>query len=179
MSQKDAEEHRARDGWDVAEDAGRGWRRVVASPRPQRILELEAIRRLLESDIVVVAVGGGGIPVVEGPDGGLLGAAAVIDKDLATSLLARQLQADVLIISTAVEKVSLDYKKPGQRDLDRMTLAEAKRHLADGQFAPGSMGPKIEAIIEFLEAGGKRALITDPAHLIPALEGRTGTWITA
>jgi len=128
---------------------------------------------------VVVAVGGGGIPVVEDEKGHLQGAAAVIDKDLATSLLARDLKADLLIISTAIEKVCLNFRKPDQKDIDRMTLAEAKRYLAEGHFAPGSMKPKVEAIIEFLESGGKQALITDPQHLVAALEGKSGTWIVA
>jgi carbamate kinase len=179
MDEKLAAERRDQDGWDVVEDAGRGWRRVIASPRPQRILEIEAIRRLLEHDIMVVAVGGGGIPVVMDARGDLAGAAAVIDKDLATSLLARELGADLLIISTAIEQVYLDFKKPAQRAIARMTVAEAKRYLAEGHFAPGSMKPKIEAVVEFLEAGGKQALITDPPHLLAALEGRTGTWIVA
>jgi len=179
MDEKTADEHRQKDHWDIVEDAGRGFRRVVASPRPLRIIELEAIRRLLENDIVVVAVGGGGIPVIEDEKGHLQGAAAVIDKDLATSLLARDLKADLLIISTAIEKVCLNFRKPDQKDIDRMTLAEAKQYLAEGHFAPGSMKPKIEAVIEFLESGGKEALITDPQHLVPALEGRTGTWIVA
>ena len=179
MDEKTATEHRQKDKWDIVEDAGRGFRRVVASPRPTRIVELEAIRRLLENDILVVAVGGGGIPVVEDEQGRLRGAAAVIDKDLATSLLARELKADLLIISTAIEKVCLNFRKPDQKDIDRMTLAEAKQYLAEGHFAPGSMKPKIEAVIEFLESGGKEALITDPQHLVPALEGRTGTWIVA
>jgi carbamate kinase len=179
MDEKTATEHKQKDHWDIVEDAGRGFRRVVASPRPVRIIELEAIRRLLESDIVVVAVGGGGIPVIEDERGHLQGAAAVIDKDLATSLLARDLKADLLIISTAIEKVCLNFRKPDQKDIDRMTLAEAKKYLAEGHFAPGSMKPKIEAIIEFLESGGKQALITDPQHLVPALEGKSGTWIVA
>jgi carbamate kinase len=179
MSEQAAKEHREKDHWDIVEDAGRGFRRVVASPRPQRIVELEAIRRLLDSDMVVVAVGGGGIPVVEDEQGRLRGTAAVIDKDLATSLLARNLSADLLIISTAIEKVCLNFRKPEQKDIDRMTLAEAKKYLAEGHFAPGSMKPKIEAIVEFLESGGKEALITDPQHLVPALEGKTGTWIVA
>jgi carbamate kinase len=179
MDEKLAAERRDQDGWDVVEDAGRGWRRVIASPRPQRILEIEAIRRLLEHDIMVVAVGGGGIPVVMDARGDLAGAAAVIDKDLATSLLARELGADLLIISTAIEQAYLDFKKPGQRPIARMTVAEAKRYLAEGHFAPGSMKPKIEAVVEFLEAGGKQALITDPPHLLAALEGRTGTWVVA
>jgi carbamate kinase len=177
MDQKTADEHRARDHWDIVEDAGRGFRRVVASPRPVEIIELPAIRRLLEEDILVVAVGGGGIPVMLDEKGELKGAAAVIDKDLATSLLARLLDADLLIISTAIEKVALNFRKPNQKNIDRMTLAEAKQYLAEGHFAPGSMKPKVEAIIEFLEGGGKQALITDPAHLVEALEGRTGTWI--
>jgi carbamate kinase len=179
MDEKLAAERRDQDGWDVVEDAGRGWRRVIASPRPVRILELEAIRRLLEHDIMVVAVGGGGIPVVMDARGDLAGAAAVIDKDLATSLLARELGADLLIISTAIEQAYLDFKKPGQRPIARMTVAEAKRYLAEGHFAPGSMKPKIEAVVEFLEAGGKQALITDPPHLLAALEGRAGTWVVA
>jgi carbamate kinase len=179
MDQKTADEHRQKDHWDIVEDAGRGFRRVVASPRPRRIIELDAIRRLLENDILVVAVGGGGIPVVEDERGHLQGAAAVIDKDLATSLLAKELKADLLIISTAVEKVCLNYRKPDQKDIDRMSLADAKRYLAEGHFAPGSMKPKIEAIIEFLESGGTQALITDPPHLVAALEGKSGTWIVA
>jgi carbamate kinase len=179
MDEKTATEHRQKDHWDIVEDAGRGFRRVVASPKPVRIVELEAIRRLLENDIVVVAVGGGGIPVIEDQKGHLQGAAAVIDKDLATSLLAKELKADLLIISTAIEKVCLNFRKPDQKDIDRMTLAEAKRYLAEGHFAPGSMKPKIEAIIEFLESGGTQALITDPQHLVAALEGKSGTWIVA
>jgi len=179
LSEAEARAHQEQDGWNVIEDAGRGWRRVVASPRPQQILELEAIRQLLAAGLVVVAVGGGGIPVALDADGTLRGADAVIDKDLATSLLARELQADTLVISTAVEKVYLDYRKPTQRALDRITLLEAKQHLAAGHFAAGSMKPKIEAVIEFLEAGGQEALITDPAHLVDAFEGRPGTWIVA
>ncbi len=177
MKQDVAEEHRQKDHWDIVEDAGRGFRRVVASPCPREIIELEAIRALLDKDMIVIAVGGGGIPVVRDETGLLKGAAAVIDKDLATSLLARELKADLLIISTAIEKVAVIFRKPDQKDLDRMTVAEAKKYLAEGHFAPGSMKPKVEAIIEFLEAGGKQALITDPQHLVPALEGRTGTWI--
>ena len=179
MDEKTANEHRQKDHWDIVEDAGRGFRRVVASPRPVRIIELEAIRRLLENDIVVVAVGGGGIPVIEDEQGHLQGAAAVIDKDFATSMLARDLKADLLIISTAIEKVCLNFRKPDQKDIDRMTLAEAKKYVAEGHFAPGSMKPKVEAIIEFLESGGKQALITDPQHLVAALEGKSGTWIVA
>ena len=177
MSEADAILHREKDGWKIVEDAGRGFRRVVASPRPKKIIELKAIRTLLDADCVVVAAGGGGIPVVEGSDGVLVGADAVIDKDLATSLLARELKADMLVISTAVDQVYVNYKKPDQRAVPRMTLAEAKRYLAEGQFAPGSMKPKIEAVIEFLEGGGQQALITDPPHLVAALAGQAGTWI--
>jgi carbamate kinase len=179
MSEADAAAHRERDGWVVVEDAGRGWRRVVGSPRPKKILELDAIKRLLDAGVVVVAVGGGGIPVVQREDGALIGADAVIDKDLATSLLAAELKADVLIISTAVEKVCLNYKKSNQKDLDKITLADAKRYLAEGHFAPGSMKPKIEAVIEFLEHGGTEAIITDPPHLVDAVDGRAGTRIVA
>jgi carbamate kinase len=179
MAEADAVVHRDKDGWNVVEDAGRGWRRVVASPRPKRIVELEVIRRLVQSGTVVVAVGGGGIPVIENPDGSLTGTDAVIDKDLATSLLAANLKADLLIICTAVNKVCLNYKKPDEKVIDRMTLAEAKQYLKDGHFAPGSMKPKIEAVIEFLEGGGKEALITDPEHLVAAIKGEAGTWIVA
>ncbi len=177
MSAEQAELHRAQDGWDLVEDAGRGFRRVVASPRPQVILELEAIRSLLDAGFVVVAGGGGGIPVVEDADGRLQGAAAVIDKDLASSLMARQLGAELLIISTAVEQVCLDFGKPTQRALSRMTLAEARTYIEEGHFKPGSMLPKIQAVVAFLEGGGKEALITDPAHLAQALRGETGTRI--
>jgi len=178
MDQKLALEHKEKDGWDVVEDAGRGWRRVVASPKPKKIVELPAIKKLLEADMMVVAVGGGGIPVIEDDKGILKGTAAVIDKDHATSLLARDLKADVLVISTAVEKVSINYKKPNQKDLDHMTLADCKKYLEEGHFAPGSMKPKIEAVVAFLEGGGETALITDPPHLVAAFEKKTGTWIT-
>ena len=178
MDEKTAMTQKEKEGWNVVEDAGRGWRRVVASPRPQRILELEAIKTLLEANMVVVAVGGGGIPVVEKEDGTLVGTDAVIDKDLATSLAARELKADILVISTAIEQVCINYKKPDEKKLATVTLAEAKRYLADGHFAPGSMKPKIEAVIEYLEGGGKEALITDPFHLVPAFERKTGTWLT-
>jgi carbamate kinase len=175
MKPEQAEEHRLKDGWDVAEDAGRGWRRVVASPVPRRILELDAVKSLLDAGFVVIAAGGGGIPVVEDAKGQVSGVPAVIDKDLASSLLARQLGAEVLIISTAVEKVCLDFGKPTQRALDTVTLSEARRYVAEGHFKPGSMLPKVQAIIEFLEGGGKEAFITDPEHLTLALAGRSGT----
>jgi carbamate kinase len=177
MSADQAQIHREKDGWDLVEDSGRGWRRVVASPVPQRVLELDVIKSLLDAGIVVVACGGGGIAVVEDSSGNISGAAAVIDKDLASSLLARQLGADLLVISTAVEKVCLDFGKPTQRSLDYMSLAEAKRYIGEGHFKPGSMLPKIQAVVDFLENGGKEAIITDPAHLGAALANHGGTHV--
>ena len=165
-------------GWTVVEDSGRGWRRVVASPIPQRVVELDSVQTLIKTGTIVVTVGGGGIPVVEDADGNLVGVAAVIDKDYASSLLAREIKADLLLISTAVEKVALNFGKPNQQFIDKMTLSEAKKYLAEGtHFAKGSMAPKIQAIIWFLEGGGKQALITDPQHIGAALRGETGTWI--
>jgi carbamate kinase len=167
---------RREEGWDLREDAGRGWRRVIASPRPKRIVEIEAIRALLASRFVVVAVGGGGIPVVADDHGDLHGVPAVIDKDLAAALLAREIGADLLLISTAVEKVALDFGRPEQRWVDEFTLDEVRRHLAEGtHFAAGSMKPKMEAVVEFLENGGSEAIITDPPNLARALKGETGT----
>jgi carbamate kinase len=178
LSKERAEEHRQKDGWEVAEDAGRGWRRIVASPAPKAILDLDAVRSLLDAGFVVVAAGGGGIAVIEDPSGDISGATAVVDKDLTSSLLARQLGAEVLVITTGVEKVYLDYGTPGQKALDAITLAEAKRYVAQGHFKPGSMLPKVEAIIAFLEGGGRQAIITDSEHVAAALEGRGGTRIT-
>ena len=178
LSKERAEEHRQKDGWEVAEDAGRGWRRVVASPAPKAILDLDAVRSLLDAGFVVVAAGGGGIAVIEDPSGDISGATAVVDKDLTSSLLARQLGAEVFVITTGVEKVYLDYGTPGQTALDAITLAEAKRYVAQGHFKPGSMLPKVEAIIAFLEGGGRQAIITDSEHVAAALEGRGGTRIT-
>ncbi len=176
-NQEQAERNRQERGWVVKEDAGRGWRRVVPSPRPLEIIETDAIQALLKSGFVVVGVGGGGIPVVRESGGRLRGVEAVIDKDLASSLLARTIKADLLLISTAVERVALNYKKLDERPLDRMTLEEAKRYLAEGHFPAGSMGPKIQAAIEYLEAGGKEVLITAPETLERALAGETGTRI--
>jgi carbamate kinase len=164
--------------WSVVEDAGRGWRRVVASPLPKEVVELDSVKTLLDAGVVVITVGGGGIPVIEKESGDYFGTAAVIDKDYASSLLAREIKADLLLISTAVEKVALNFGKPDQKWIDRMTLAEARLYLAEGKhFAKGSMAPKIQAIIWFLEAGGKQALITNPENIGNALNGRTGTWI--
>jgi carbamate kinase len=172
-----AAERRA-DGWDMVEDAGRGWRRVVASPLPKRIVELDTIGALLDSGTTVIAVGGGGIPVVAQPDGDLRGVAAVIDKDRAAALVGVSLGAELLLISTGVEKVALNFGRPDQVDLDEITLEQARRHLAEGtHFAKGSMAPKIEAAISFLEGGGKLVVITDPEHIGAAVAGRTGTRI--
>jgi carbamate kinase len=171
--------HRAKDmGWSVVEDAGRGWRRVVASPLPKEVVELDAVKTLLDAGTIVITVGGGGIPVIDLGDHEYQGVAAVIDKDFASSLLARLIKADLFLISTAVEKVAINFGKPEQKWLDRMTLAEARQYLAEGtHFAKGSMAPKIQAIIWFLENGGKQALITNPENIGRALKGETGTWI--
>jgi len=176
MSAEEAETRKKNDGWDVIEDAGRGWRRVVASPKPKRIIEEPAVKKLLDEGIVVITVGGGGIPVIADENGCLKGVAAVIDKDNATSLLATNLNADLFLITTAVEKVSLNFGKDNEKLVNQMTLPEAKKHLAEGiHFAKGSMEPKIKAIINFLENGGKEALITNPPNIKKALEGKTGT----
>ncbi len=165
--------------WTVREDAGRGWRRVVPSPKPQAIIETEAIRHMAGAGYVVVACGGGGIPVVEDASGDLQGVEAVIDKDLASSLLARSLGAQALVLPTGVEKVALDFNKPSQRWVNAMTLAEARRHYAADQFDKGSMGPKIAALIDFIGAGGSLGLITNAPNLARGLRGETGTRIVA
>jgi len=175
--QEEAQVKMTQEGWAMVEDAGRGWRRVVPSPMPQEIIERDAIETLIKNGFIVVAVGGGGIPVVRDAGGNLSGVEGVIDKDLASSLLASKLNADLLLISTAVEKVSLNFKKPNQRDLDTITLSEAKRYYEEGHFAKGSMGPKVRAIINYLEQGGHAALITMPETIGKALSGQTGTWI--
>jgi carbamate kinase len=177
MEKDTALEHQRQKGWHVVEDAGRGYRRVVPSPRPKAILELDAIRQLLAGGSVVVAVGGGGVPVAIDEQGVLVGVEAVIDKDLASSMLARELHADLLLITTAVEKAYLNYGKPNQKALDRVRAAEARQYIEEGHFAPGSMLPKIIAALEFVEASGKEVLITDPAHITQALAGETGTRI--
>ncbi|MFH0880476.1 MAG: carbamate kinase [Lentisphaerota bacterium] len=177
FTQEDAESHRDKDGWAAKEDSGRGWRRVVPSPTPLEIIEEKAIEALLAQDIVVIAVGGGGIPVVRKPDGDLQGCAAVIDKDLASCLLAKNLKADIFIISTGVDKVALNFNKPEQRLIDRMTVAEAEQYLKEGQFPAGSMGPKIQAAIDYMKNGGKHVIITQPHLLEEAIHGRNGTHI--
>lgn len=178
MDADQAEKRRAQ-GWDLVEDANRGYRRVVASPAPIRIVELGAIRQLLDAGVIVISVGGGGIPVVADADGNLQGVAAVIDKDLASAMLATELGAELFIISTAVEKVALHFNTPQQHWVDRMTLEELKGYLDEGKhFAKGSMEPKMQAVVQFLEQGGDRALITTPDQVDRALAGQTGTWIT-
>lgn len=178
MDEAEAKQRAKELGWNVVEDAGRGWRRVVPSPIPQKVVELESVKELLKAGHIVVTVGGGGIPVID-EDGELKGIAAVIDKDFASSLLAREINADLFLISTAVEKVAINFGKPNEKWLDRITLSEVKAYLAEGNhFAKGSMAPKIQAIIWFLEAGGKQAIITNPENIGRALRGETGTWIT-
>jgi carbamate kinase len=163
-------------GWSVVEDAGRGWRRVVPSPLPQEIVERTTIESILKEGVIVITVGGGGIPVVDVGDHEFRGIAAVIDKDFASSLLARQIKSDLFLIATSVEKVALNFGKPDERWIDKMTLAEAKQYLVEGtHFAEGSMAPKIQAIIRFLEAGGEHAIITNPKNIGRALRGETGT----
>jgi carbamate kinase len=178
MDQTAAERKRVEEQWAVVEDAGRGWRRVVPSPLPKRIIERDAIEALIHTGFVVICSGGGGIPVIEDDHSQLVGVEAVIDKDYAASILARSVKADLFLITTAVEQVALNYNKPNQQWLEHMTLEEAKKYLAEGHFHKGSMGPKIQAIIWYLEGGGKEALITDPANIERALRGETGTRIS-
>jgi carbamate kinase len=174
---EEAEDRMRVEKWTMVEDAGRGWRRVVPSPKPVRIVEAEVIRHLVNEGYVIIAAGGGGIPVVQDEQGNLRGIAAVIDKDLASAVLAKEIGADLLVISTAVEKVCLNFGKPDQKTLDRLTIAEAKQYIAEGHFKPGSMLPKVQACIRFIEEGGTEALITCPEALPAALAGRTGTRI--
>ncbi|MBP1606555.1 MAG: carbamate kinase [Acidobacteria bacterium] len=175
MDEATAHARAAQEGWTIREDAGRGWRRVVPSPDPLAIVEIEAIRTLVRAGFVVTAVGGGGIPVVRNARGELHGVEAVIDKDLASALLAIALQADQFVISTAVSRIALDFGTPRERPINRMTLDEARRHLADGQFGEGSMAPKVRAIVNYLEAGGRRAIVTRPDDLERAVDGEAGT----
>ena len=177
MDEQTAQRLASRQGWVVKEDAGRGWRRVVPSPQPKTIVELAAINLLARAGFVVIACGGGGIPVIQDEEGNLIGVEAVIDKDLASSLLARGIGADLLLVSTGVEKVAINFNKPDRRWLERMTVAEAKKHYADNQFDRGSMGPEIQAVIEFIEGGGQTGLITNPENIGRALAGETGTFI--
>jgi carbamate kinase len=176
-AEESAKRHQESEGWIMKEDAGRGWRRVVPSPRPLEIVEEATIRLLLEQDVIVVAGGGGGIPVIRKENGDLEGVAAVIDKDRASCLLAKRLGAAIFVLSTSVDKVSLHFGRPEQRDLDRITVNEARRFLAEGHFAAGSMKPKIEASIDFLDHGGERVIVTQPHLLEAAMRGETGTSI--
>jgi carbamate kinase len=166
-------------GWTMKRDsAGKGWRRVVPSPDPVEIVELDIIKELLDERVIVIAAGGGGVPVVAGEGGALHGTEAVIDKDLASSLLATGLGSPLFVIGTDVDRVAVDYKLPTQRDLESVDVATLRRFQDAGQFPPGSMGPKIEAVIRFLDSGGESAIITNPEALEPALEGRAGTQVS-
>lgn len=177
-SEEEAKALEAEKGYTMKEDAGRGYRRVVASPLPRRIVEIEAVKHLWDS-CVVITCGGGGIPVIEKPNGTLEGVAAVIDKDFAAELLAEQVDADILMILTEVEKVSVNFNKPDQRDLSGMTLEEATKYVEEGHFPPGSMLPKVEAAMKFVRTyPGKKAIITSLDKAVEALEGKTGTTIT-
>jgi len=177
FSEADARRIASETGWDFVEDSGRGWRRVVPSPLPLAILDTPAINALLAAGVIPIAAGGGGIPVVRAPGGGYRGVAAVVDKDLTSGLLAADVGAGQLVMLTGVERVALDFGKPTQRSIERLTVAEARKHLADGQFPPGSMGPKISAALQFIERGGPRAVITSLDKLDLALDGRAGTAI--
>jgi carbamate kinase len=178
LTEAEALNRREREGWDVVEDADRGWRRVVASPAPVRIVEIDVIRHLLDGGFVVIAAGGGGIPVVADAAGDLTGVPAVIDKDHASALLANDIGAELLLISTSIEQVALDFGTPDQRFVGELSLADAKRYLAEGRhFKAGSMKPKIAAVIDFLEGGGRRAIITTPKNIESALAGDAGTHI--
>ena len=178
MVETEARRRETEMGWSVVEDAGRGWRRVVASPMPKEVVELDTVKALINAGVVVIAVGGGGIPVIDRGGGEYVGIAAVIDKDYASSLLAQSIKADLFLISTAVERVALNYGKPDQQWLDRITVSEARKYLAEGgHFAKGSMAPKIEAILWYMEAGGRHAIITTPENIPAALRGEAGTHI--
>ena len=177
-SEEEAKKIADEKGYTMREDAGRGWRRVVASPLPVEIAELDAVKCLVDGGFVVVTVGGGGIPVVKNSDGDLVGTAAVIDKDLASEKLAEDLDADALVILTAVEKVSINFKKPTQMDLDQLSVEDAKGYIKEGHFAPGSMLPKIEAAVKFVESKpGRVSIITSLDKALDALNGKGGTRI--
>ena len=177
MAEKEALTNQKEFGWQVAEDAGRGFRRVVPSPIPRELIELDVVRILVEKGYIVVAVGGGGIPVIRNEQGEIEGVEAVIDKDFASSLLARQLGADTFIISTSIDAAYLNFGKENQKPITRATLSEIKRYLTEGHFKVGSMKPKMEAIVQFLEGGGKKAVITSPENLLAAVRGKCGTTI--
>ena len=178
MSEEEALANKRGLGWEVAEDAGRGYRRVVPSPIPKKIIELDVIELLVQSGYIVIAAGGGGVPVILNEQGEIEGVEAVIDKDLGSAVMASGLGADTLIISTAVDAVYLNFGQEDQMPLSRVSLPEIKRYLGEGHFKPGSMKPKIEAIINFLENGGEKAIITSPENLLSAFKGKAGTTIT-
>jgi carbamate kinase len=177
MEEGRAKQLAARQGWVVKEDAGRGWRRVVPSPKPKKIVDLDAMRTLASAGYLVIGCGGGGIPVVEDDDGNLRGVEAVIDKDLASSLLARTIGADLFMVSTGVERVAINFNKPNEKWLDEITVSDARRYYAEDHFDKGSMGPKIQALVDYVEAGGGEGLITNPENIGRALAGETGTRI--
>ncbi len=177
FSPEDAERLAREQEWEFVEDSGRGFRRVVPSPQPIRILELPAVEALLGANIIPISVGGGGIPVARDANGDFHGVSAVIDKDLTSAMLAAQLGAEALVMLTGVDRVALDFGKPSQRALDRLTASEARRHLADGQFPPGSMGPKIYAALRYLDSGGSEVIITSLDRVYDALQGSAGTRI--
>ncbi len=177
FSPEDAERLTREQEWQFVEDSGRGYRRVVPSPQPVRILELPAVEALLGANIIPITVGGGGIPVARDANGDFYGVSAVIDKDLTSAMLAAQLGAEALVMLTGVDRVALDFGKPTQRALDRLTASEARHHLADGQFPPGSMGPKIDAALRYLDSGGSEVIITSLDRVYDALQGSAGTRI--
>jgi carbamate kinase len=177
FSHEDADRLSREQGWQFVEDSGRGWRRIVPSPQPLRIVELAAMQALLAAGVIPITAGGGGIPVARDQDGCLYGLSAVIDKDLTSAMLAAQLRAQTLVMLTGVDRVALDFGKPTQRVLARMTAEEARRYHAEGQFPPGSMGPKIDAALRYLDAGGREVVITSIERLRDAIEGNGGTRI--
>lgn len=178
-SREEAEEKKRRLGWDIVEDSARGYRRVVPSPEPQEVFEQHIIKHLLDQGMIVIACGGGGIPVIEETDHRVVGSEAVIDKDRASAVLATELGVDLFAISTDARQVYIDFKKPSQRGIDRITVDELQKHIDDGQFPPGSMGPKVESAIRYLRSGGREVIITSFEYLTEAIDGNDGTHIVA
>lgn len=181
MTEDEAKKYE-KEGWTVGEDSGRGWRRMVASPKPVRVIEQDVIELLLDSGALVIAAGGGGVPVVHNSKGELRqisGVQAVIDKDWVSAVLAQHLKVELLLISTGVEKVALNFNTPQQRDLDEVTAVELQQYLEEGHFPPGSMRPKVEALLDFVNCGEGKGIITNPDNLSNALQGKTGTHVKA
>ena len=178
-TREEAQKIQREKGWTIVEDSHRGYRRVVPSPKPLKVIEADIVKKLAQDGVIAIAAGGGGVPVIQTRNGNLQGIDAVIDKDLATAVLAKEIGAETFIDLTSVDRVYINFGEPDRTGLDRLTVSEAKKYLAAGEFAPGSMGPKIEAAIEFLEAGGKEVIITTPELLELAIEGKAGTKITA